>query len=182
MGIHGLMKLLTEECPGAIKEQEMENFNGRKVAIDASMAIYQFMIAIRTASQGGGGVSMNLTNDAGEVTSHIQGMFSRTIKMLTSGVKPCYVFDGKPPTMKGGELAKRSAKRAQAEAELAAAQESDANDLVDKFSKRLVKVCHQPSNYFLTPKLHSHPTPPPRSVVNKMMTARLFFALWGYQS
>ena len=34
-----------------------------------------------------------------------------------------YVFDGKPPQMKGGELAKRTARRAEAEAGLKAAQE-----------------------------------------------------------
>lgn len=31
-------------------------------------------------------------------------MFNRTIKLLAAGVKPVYVFDGKPPDMKGGEL------------------------------------------------------------------------------
>ena len=45
MGIHGLMKLLSEECPGAMKELEMEHLTGRKVAIDASMAIYQFLVS-----------------------------------------------------------------------------------------------------------------------------------------
>ncbi len=50
MGIQGLMKLLSEECPDAIKEYDMEQMTGRKVAIDASMAIYQFLIAVR---QGG---------------------------------------------------------------------------------------------------------------------------------
>ena len=45
--------------------------------------------------------------------------------------------------MKGGELAKRSAKRAQAEAELAAAKESGEMELVDKFSRRLVKAGRQ---------------------------------------
>ena len=44
MGIHGLMKLLTEECPNAIKEREMDYLTGRKVAIDASMAMYQFLV------------------------------------------------------------------------------------------------------------------------------------------
>ena len=38
------------------------------------------------------------------ITSHLQGMFNRTIRMLESGVKPVYVFDGKPPTMKSGEV------------------------------------------------------------------------------
>ncbi len=43
-------------------------------------------------------------------------MFNRTIRLLSAGVKPVYVFDGKPPQMKGGELAKRMARRAEAEA------------------------------------------------------------------
>ena len=119
MGINGLMKLLSEECPGAIKEQEMENYTGRKVAIDASMAMYQFLIAVRTT---GGQQQAMLVNEAGEVTSHIQGMFNRTIKMMSTGIRPVYVFDGKPPQMKGGELAKRMAARAKAENELAAAK------------------------------------------------------------
>jgi len=35
-----------------------------------------------------------------KVTSHIQGLFNRTIRMLASGIKPVFVFDGKPPTLK----------------------------------------------------------------------------------
>ncbi|OVA06113.1 XPG/Rad2 endonuclease [Macleaya cordata] len=31
-----------------------------------------------------------LTNEAGEVTSHLQGMFSRTIRLLEAGLKPIY--------------------------------------------------------------------------------------------
>ena len=76
-----------------------------------SMAIYQFMIAVRSNGPGGNQAAAMLTNEAGEVTSHIQGMFNRTIKMMESGVRPAYVFDGKPPQLKGGELAKRLAKR-----------------------------------------------------------------------
>ena len=143
MGIHGLMKLINEEAPGAIKEQELENLTGRKIAIDASMALYQFLVAVRSNGPGGGNASAMLTNEAGEVTSHIQGMFNRTIKMMSSGIKPCYIFDGKPPQMKGGELAKRIAKRAKAETELAAAKESGDQDDIDKFSRRLVKVTRQ---------------------------------------
>ena len=146
MGIHGLMKLITEEAPQALKEKEMDNLNDRKVAIDASMAIYQFLVAVRSSGpSGGGGASMQLTNEAGDVTSHIQGMFNRTIKMMESGVKPVYVFDGKPPQMKGGELAKRIAKRAKAETDLSAATESGDVDEIDKFSRRLVKATRQHS-------------------------------------
>lgn len=141
MGIHGLMKLLSEEAPASIKEVDMESLTGRKVAIDASMAIYQFLIAVRSMNQGGGGaIASMLTNEAGDPTSHIQGMFSRTIKFMTAGCKPVYVFDGKPPTMKGGTLAKRSDMRKKAEAELEAAKENDDAELINKFQSRLVKV------------------------------------------
>ena len=32
------------------------------------------------------------------------GMFYRTIRMVDNGIKPLYVFDGKPPEMKSGEV------------------------------------------------------------------------------
>jgi flap endonuclease-1 len=38
-------------------------------------------------------------------------MFYRTIRLISNGIKPVYVFDGKPPTLKSGELAKRYEKR-----------------------------------------------------------------------
>ncbi|XP_012487925.1 flap endonuclease 1-like [Gossypium raimondii] len=55
-----------------------------------------------------------LTNEAGEVTSHLQGMFTRTIRLLEAGLKPVYVFDGQPPDLKKQELAKRYSKKAEA--------------------------------------------------------------------
>ena len=48
MGIKGLTKLISDEAPEAIVEHEFTSYTGRKVAIDASMCIYQFMIAVRS--------------------------------------------------------------------------------------------------------------------------------------
>ena len=83
---------------------------------------FAYVIQVRSAEHATGAASM-LTNEAGEVTSHIQGLFNRTIRMMTNGIKPVYVFDGKPPTLKGGELAKRTKGRAKAAADLKAAEE-----------------------------------------------------------
>ncbi|KAI9908436.1 hypothetical protein PsorP6_003949 [Peronosclerospora sorghi] len=142
MGIKGLMKLLQEEAPSCIKEVEkMSALAGRTVAIDASMALYQFLIAIRSAD--GGGPSQALTNADGEVTSHLQGLFSRTIRMMESGLKPLYVFDGKPPIMKNGELAKRSDRRAEAQKSLEEATEKGITEDIDRFNKRLVHATPQ---------------------------------------
>jgi flap endonuclease-1 len=35
MGIHNLAKLIADHAPAAIKEGEMANYFGRKIAIDA---------------------------------------------------------------------------------------------------------------------------------------------------
>lgn len=137
------LSILSNDVRAVKEHNDMENLTGRKVAIDASMALYQFLVAVRTQGQAGGAAAMQLTNAQGEVTSHIQGMFNRTIKMMTSGIKPLYVFDGKPPQMKGDELAKRIAKRAKAEKDLKAATEAGETDEMDKYSRRLVKVTRQ---------------------------------------
>lgn len=79
MGIHGLTKLLGDNAPKCIKEQNFNNYFGRKVAVDASMHIYQFLAVV--GRQG----DQLLSNEAGEVTSHLQGMFYRTARMLEAG-------------------------------------------------------------------------------------------------
>ncbi|CAK7340406.1 unnamed protein product [Dovyalis caffra] len=137
MGIKGLTKLLADNAPKAMKEQKFESYFGRKIAIDASMSIYQFLIVV-----GRSGTEM-LTNEAGEVTSHLQGMFTRTIRLIEAGIKPLYVFDGKPPDLKKQELAKRYSKRTDATADLATAVESGVKEDIEKFSKRTVKVTNQ---------------------------------------
>ncbi|XP_040266276.1 flap endonuclease 1 [Bufo bufo] len=136
MGIQGLAKLIADVAPGAIKENDIKSYFGRKVAVDASMCIYQFLIAVRQDGN-------MLQNEDGETTSHLMGMFYRTIRMVEHGIKPVYVFDGKPPQLKSGELAKRSERRAEAEKQLEAAQEAGEVENIEKFNKRLVKVTKQ---------------------------------------
>jgi flap endonuclease-1 len=133
MGIHNLAKLIADYAPNAIKENEIKNFFGRKIAVDASMCIYQFLIAVRQEGNA-------LTNEEGETTSHLMGMFYRTIRLMENGIKPVYVFDGKPPVLKGGELAKRQERRAEAQENLEKATDAGDTENVDKFSRRLVKV------------------------------------------
>ncbi|XP_068249593.1 flap endonuclease 1 [Palaemon carinicauda] len=138
MGILGLSKLIADVAPSAVKENEIKNYFGRKVAVDASMSLYQFLVAVRQEG------NMLMTAD-GETTSHLMGFFYRTIRMVDNGIKPVYVFDGKPPTMKGGELAKRAERREEAQKSLEKAEEAGNVEDIDKFSRRLVKVTKQHS-------------------------------------
>lgn len=97
------------------------------------MCLYQFLIAVR--SEGA-----QLTSVDGETTSHLMGTFYRTIRLVENGIKPVYVFDGKPPEMKSGELSKRAERREEAQKALDQATEAGNAADMDKFNRRLVKV------------------------------------------
>ncbi|GMT28010.1 hypothetical protein PFISCL1PPCAC_19307, partial [Pristionchus fissidentatus] len=133
MGIKDLSKVIADHAPNAIKEMEMKGYFGRKVAIDASMCLYQFLVAVRQDGS-------LMQSETGETTSHLMGIFYRTIRMIDNGVKPVYVFDGKPPDMKSGELEKRAQRREDTEKQLKEAEETGDTEAVNKFERRLVKV------------------------------------------
>ena len=80
---------------------QLESFSNKIVAIDAYNAIYQFLAIIR------GPEGLHLTDTQGRVTSHITGLFYRNINFLSLGIKPVYVFDGKPPSLKSAEIEHR---------------------------------------------------------------------------
>jgi flap endonuclease-1 len=92
MGIKNLLKFLSN-YPELIKEIHPKHFYGKKIAIDISILIYQVVISIRNSGS-------DLTNKKGELTSHILGLFNKTLAFLEKGIIPIYVFDGKPPHLK----------------------------------------------------------------------------------
>ncbi|VDN01466.1 unnamed protein product [Thelazia callipaeda] len=133
MGVKDLSKVIGDHSPGSLRLNEFKSYFGRKVAVDASMCLYQFLIAVRQDGS-------QLQTETGETTSHLLGMFYRTIRMIDNGIKPVYVFDGKPPKMKASELEKRTERRAEAEKQRDDAAELGDVNLVNKFDRRLVKV------------------------------------------
>ncbi|KAM3129328.1 Elongation of fatty acids protein 2 [Paramecium bursaria] len=112
MGIHQLMQLIREKAPRCFRELMMDYFQGRTVACDASLAMYQFLIQTQGFS---GNQIVELTDKEGNKTGHLVGLFNRTIQFMENGIKPVWVFDGKPPVMKNGELAKRKKKKEEAQ-------------------------------------------------------------------
>lgn len=100
------------------------------------MSIYSFLIAVRSDGQ-------QLTNEDGVTTSHIMGMFYRTLRMVDNGIKPLYVFDGAPPKLKSGELAKRFQRKQEAQEGLEEAKETGTAEDIEKFSRRTVRVTRE---------------------------------------
>lgn len=101
------------------------------------MCLYQFLIAVRQSD------GQQLTNENGETTSHLSGMFYRTIRLVENNIKPVYVFDGKPPVLKGGELEKRLLRREEAQKQIDDLKDTGTVEDVMKYEKRLVRVLRE---------------------------------------
>ncbi|KAG5438356.1 hypothetical protein PCANB_002844 [Pneumocystis canis] len=137
MGIKHLHQLLEEYASSSIKSNDINHYFGRKIAIDASMSIYQFLIAVRQRD------GQQLMNETGETTSHLMGIFYRTLRLCDNGIRPCYVFDGSPPKLKSGELAKRLERREEAVKSQLEAKETGSVEDFNKFSRRAVRVTRE---------------------------------------
>ena len=91
MGLN--LKPLITSKPITISE-----LNGKMVAADAFNIIYQFLATIR------GPTGEPLTNNQGEPTSHLSGLFYRNISLMCEGIKLIYIFDGPPNELKIKEI------------------------------------------------------------------------------
>lgn len=90
------LKPLVKSSPIMISE-----LSGKVIAVDAYNTIYQFLATIR------GATGELLTNNSGEVTSHLSGLFYRNVNLLTENIKLIYIFDGKPSPLKSKEIERR---------------------------------------------------------------------------
>ncbi|KAK8928198.1 DNA repair protein UVH3 [Platanthera zijinensis] len=102
MGVQGLWELLAP----AGRRVSVETLAGKKLAIDASIWIIQFMKAMR--------------DDRGEMVrnAHLLGFFRRICKLLFLRAKPVFVFDGGTPALKRHTVAARRRHRDNARAKI----------------------------------------------------------------
>ncbi|KAI1977235.1 DNA repair protein rad2 [Ophidiomyces ophidiicola] len=95
MGVTGLWTVV-KPCARPIK---LETLNKKRLAVDASIWIYQFLKAVRDKE---GNALRN---------AHIVGFFRRICKLLYFGIKPVFVFDGGAPVLKRQTIASRKKRR-----------------------------------------------------------------------
>ncbi|KAK4545441.1 hypothetical protein LTR36_002791 [Oleoguttula mirabilis] len=95
MGVTGLWQIL-QPCARPIK---IETLNRKRLAVDASIWIYQFLKAVRDKE---GNALRN---------SHVVGFFRRICKLLFFGIKPVFVFDGGAPALKRQTINARKRRR-----------------------------------------------------------------------
>src|SRR4030042_2988752 len=84
------------------KEIEIIELSGKKIAVDAYNNLYQYLTIIRDRVTG-----EPLKDSKGRVTSHLSGLLYRTANLIDAGIKPIFVFDGRPPDFKDRTIEKR---------------------------------------------------------------------------
>ncbi len=127
MGVTELGKLIPPEIR---KQVDLKQLQGRIIAIDAYNALYQFLASIRQPD------GTPLMDSKGRITSHLSGLFYRTINFLEEKIWPVYVFDGKTPEMKLLEIARRRKHREEALERWVKALERGDKEEARKYAKR----------------------------------------------
>jgi flap endonuclease-1 len=102
MGVVKLMPFLQKNAPGCIKVVSVKHLKGMRIGIDASISIYSWTSI---------GASRGIVNSSGSPIHHIQASLYNAVSMITAGMNPVYIFDGKPPAAKAKTIASRRAAR-----------------------------------------------------------------------
>lgn len=95
MGVNGLWTVV-QPCA---RPTNLAQLNRKRLAVDASIWIYQFLKAVRDKE---GNALRN---------SHVVGFFRRICKLLWHGILPVFVFDGGAPALKRATLQSRRQRR-----------------------------------------------------------------------
>ena len=98
MGVHGLWQLLQPVG----RPVTLESLQGKRLAIDSSIWLYHFQMAMRDKE------GRTLAN------AHLLGFLWRILKLLFYAIKPVFVFDGGAPVQKRRTLANRKHRRTNA--------------------------------------------------------------------
>ena len=86
----------------ARKEISIPQLAGKKLVVDGNNILYQFLSTIRQYD------GTPLKDSQGNITSHLNGLFHRTTKLMHYGIKLAFVFDGKAPDLKLAERERRA--------------------------------------------------------------------------
>jgi len=129
-----------------------ENLFNKRVAIDAFNTIYQFLAIIRQRD------GTLLMDDEGNVTSHLSGLFYRTINFLEHNIRPIFVFDGIPSELKLDTIEERRKIKEEYKEKMIKAKEAEDfreakmyAQLTSKLDKNMIEESKKLVNYFGIP-------------------------------
>ena len=91
----GFLPFLSDIVLLSTRTKRLETMEGKALAIDSSIWIYQFQATMRDRE---GKVLVN---------AHVLGFLRRISKLLFYGIKPVFVFDGGAPALKRNTIVRR---------------------------------------------------------------------------
>jgi len=100
MGIKNFSALLKWKAPDVKKMVPVSELRGTIMGVDAHWVLYSAITGARAMGH-------DLTNEDGEITSHLTIITSRVTLMLKNGILPFFIYDGHDNEMKQEEIAKR---------------------------------------------------------------------------
>ena len=90
MGIKDLNTFLKNNVPECMKDVNLQDYRGKKMCIDASIYLYKYLY---------------------KNERFLEGFFQQIYRLVSNGITPVYVFDGKPPKEKARVIMNRKGKK-----------------------------------------------------------------------
>lgn len=116
------------------EEIELKSLAGRIMGFDSYNVLYQFISIIRSAD------GAPLMDSHGNITSHLAGLLYRTINLMEIGIKPVFVFDGKPHKLKTLTLEERNKIRTDAQEKYETAKAAGKHEEARKFAQQASRL------------------------------------------
>lgn len=105
MGVTKLLPFLQKKAPNAMSKLTPSSLRLKKVALDTSIAMYQFLANTQYLSAQNEIVEMK--DQSGRNQGPLFGLIFRSLNYLETQIKPVWVFDGQPPELKAKTLERR---------------------------------------------------------------------------
>uniref|UniRef100_A0A6C0D0N4 XPG N-terminal domain-containing protein n=1 Tax=viral metagenome TaxID=1070528 RepID=A0A6C0D0N4_9ZZZZ len=131
MGIKGLTQLLKKHSPQCYEHTKLFKLSGEKVAIDASLFIYQSLLVYRNNND-------FIRNNNGKNISHIIGILNKTVTYLSYNITPIYIFDGIPPDEKNEVIQERKDRSNNAMEKINNGNLKD--NIIEKYNKQSIRL------------------------------------------
>ena len=129
MGIKSLTQSIQKYSPESIQTENLYKLSGKKVAVDASLIIYQQLL----------NKTKIYKNGDGKMTNHISGIFYKIMNYISLNIELVFVFDGKPPDNKQACIDSRKEKSNKAKELEGKAKTNEEKEKFQKASLRITK-------------------------------------------
>ena len=116
------------------EEATVSSLKNKVLAVDAFNLLYQFLTTIR---QPDGTPLMDVN---GQVTSHLNGLFYRSLTLIEAGLKLVFVFDGKTPELKFAERKRREGLKKEALKKYETAKEQEDIEEMGKYARQTSRL------------------------------------------